>query len=208
MADWGLRTTAAGDVRSMLCVRLYVDEDNLGALNLYFRRVNGFDASQQPRRWPHRPRPGGRSVAVQHRPGTAMNLGQSLIRGASKQTPAGSNSAQTAGRFGGGVPALLVVCELRAVCLGRGPVMAGVRPIRCGQCSGSEGCRVSWHLEELFDAGRHVALASDRVASVGCIVSLVGISKQLLLSNTPVGKGLNTCVDTLLERFKGGFALV
>jgi len=25
---------------------------------------------------------------------------------------------------------------------------------------------------------------------------------------TSVGKGLNTCVDTLLERFKGGFALV
>jgi hypothetical protein len=31
----------------MLCVRLYVDEDNLGALNLYSNRVNGFDASQQ-----------------------------------------------------------------------------------------------------------------------------------------------------------------
>ncbi len=45
--NWGPRTTAEGDVRSMLCVRLYVDEDNLGALNLYSRRVNGFDASQQ-----------------------------------------------------------------------------------------------------------------------------------------------------------------
>jgi transcriptional regulator with GAF, ATPase, and Fis domain len=44
---WGPRVAHECDVRSMLSVRLYVDDDNLGALNMYSRRLNGFDANQQ-----------------------------------------------------------------------------------------------------------------------------------------------------------------
>ena len=44
---WGKRVSEEDDFRSMLCVRLYVEQDNLGALNLYSRGVNGFDVSQQ-----------------------------------------------------------------------------------------------------------------------------------------------------------------
>jgi transcriptional regulator with GAF, ATPase, and Fis domain len=44
---WGPRVVDECDVRSMLSVRLYVEEDNLGALNMYSRRLDGFDANQQ-----------------------------------------------------------------------------------------------------------------------------------------------------------------
>lgn len=43
---WGPRVTDELDVRSMLCVRLFVlDHDRRGALNLYSNKPNGFDAS-------------------------------------------------------------------------------------------------------------------------------------------------------------------
>jgi GAF domain-containing protein len=45
--NWGRRIAAENYFRSMLCVRLYVEQDNLGALNLYSRRPEGFDASEQ-----------------------------------------------------------------------------------------------------------------------------------------------------------------
>lgn len=40
---WGPRAVSELGVRSMLCFHLFTAENTLGALNLYSRRVNGFD---------------------------------------------------------------------------------------------------------------------------------------------------------------------
>jgi GAF domain-containing protein len=44
---WGPRVAEECGARSMLCVQLYVEEDSLGALNMYSRQVNAFDDSDQ-----------------------------------------------------------------------------------------------------------------------------------------------------------------
>lgn len=41
--QWGPRIARDFAVGSMLCVRLFTDEDTLGALNLYFLRKDAFD---------------------------------------------------------------------------------------------------------------------------------------------------------------------
>jgi GAF domain-containing protein len=43
-ADWGQRTAEETGVRSMLCFRLFTDENTVGALNLYSREPDGFSA--------------------------------------------------------------------------------------------------------------------------------------------------------------------
>lgn len=43
--NWGPRVAEECGARSMLCVRLYVADDSLGALNMYSREVDAFDDS-------------------------------------------------------------------------------------------------------------------------------------------------------------------
>lgn len=87
----------------------------------------------------------------------------------------------------------VVVGELRPVRLRCGSVSARVRPVQRGRPAGSKGCRVNWILEQLIDAGGHVAPVGGQVTGVGCIVAIVaivaivGIGKSLLLAFAVVG---------------------
>ena len=45
--DWSLRVADELGFRSMLCLQLFVTRDTLGALNLYSKRVDAFDADDE-----------------------------------------------------------------------------------------------------------------------------------------------------------------
>jgi GAF domain-containing protein len=45
--QWSLRTADELGVRSMLCVQLFVADDNLGCLSLYSSEINAFDAEDR-----------------------------------------------------------------------------------------------------------------------------------------------------------------